>query len=312
MAKGVQSAGWKLTWANDFEKTAVQAYQHNIGDHITLGDITQVPIESIPDADVIFGGPPCQDFSVFGEGKGEEGDRGKLVYNYRDIVKTKQPKAFLFENVKGLIQKKHRPTFDKLLVLFEEAGYAVNWKLINAWDYGVAQKRERVFIVGIRKDLGFSFEFPEPREGDYRTQVLRDAIGDLPEPYSNHDPKPLGEGSVNFLTRKHISLKKHRPPGMGEPSSTITQSSHKGVPHALFYPNLESTEGGAPKADELPPRRFTVRECLRIQSVPDSYVFPDSMKLSPQYKVVGNGVATYVAYQLAEALAKQLKENTGR
>lgn len=387
MATGVQRAGWHIVWANDFEKTAVQAYQYNIGDHITLGDIKKIPLESIPFADAIIGGPPCQDFSVAGEGRGEDGDRGKLVYTYRDIIAAKQPKAFLFENVKGLLTKKHRPTFDKLLALFEEAGYAVTWKLINAWDYGVAQKRERVFIVGIRKDLGFMFQFPEPREGDYRTQLLRDAIGDLPEPMEgpgsvqigdtpNHAPDtknppyiqnvidgktttnygngiPVNDGSLPAKTL--ISQYRGKCPNevVGMDKVRITQpdgteswsvpeeltmaanevattaeipENHMGALFDNVNPNwtYEQTmrQADFDKAgptvsahsrcemihpiDKPKPRRFTVRECLRIQSVPDSYVLPSALSLSAQYKIVGNGVASYVAYQLALALADQL------
>ena len=349
MAVGLKSAGLTIVWANDFEKTAVRAYQHNIGDHIVHGDITQIDPHSLPDTDIIAGGPPCQDYSVAGTGEGEEGERGKLVWTYLNIIEIKQPKAFIFENVKGLVGKKHRHTFDALLEDFDRIGYTVSWQVINAWDYGVAQKRERVFVVGIRKDLYFTFQFPKPLEGDYRTQVLRDAIGDLPEPRSskltdatvdNLDPKELSEKAISYLHSKNgRSLKKHRPPQMDEPGQTIVGNLYKGVPYGLFYP--ENHHGGlfdnvgnnptwehanrvadldapAPTRTEKDrcdgineingrPRRFTVRECLRIQSVPDWYVLPDDLKLSPQYKIVGNGVASRVAWYLGRALADQLK-----
>ncbi|MEB9770484.1 DNA (cytosine-5-)-methyltransferase, partial [Bacillus cereus] len=183
-AVGFKAAGFDIVKALDFDKNAVKAYRHNFGDHVEQADISTVDIGSLLNTDVIFGGPPCQDFSVAGKGAGVDGDRGKLVWRYLEIIDAKQPKSFVFENVKGLLSKRHRATFDGLLAKFSEIGYEVSWQLINAWDYGVAQKRERVFIVGTRKDLGFKFEFPKPLEGDYRTAVLRDVIGDLPEPYS--------------------------------------------------------------------------------------------------------------------------------
>ncbi|MGG1641851.1 DNA cytosine methyltransferase [Paenibacillus sp. NRS-1782] len=405
MAVGLKSAGYTLTFANDFDKRAVQAYAHNIGDHVVCGDITSDEIQAqIPDADIIAGGPPCQDYSVAGSGAGEEGERGKLVWTYLSIIERKQPKAFVFENVKGIITKRHRPTFDALLQRFDEIGYTVTWRLINSWDFGVAQKRERVFIVGIRKDLGFTFKFPEPRAEDYRTQVLRDVIGDLPEPSANHEKKLITEkamqgyarrnagGAFGFRVNKweepsptimgrifnegkafvHPSYadnhdghpfdnvnpdwtyeKANRQATWDKPGATVggharNEGIHPGSvsnhgeqmklatdaeiiptlpqgctgreaakPHPdIFWSNYareaEDSAGrtvtgeGKPKIHPTQPRRITVRECLRIQSVPDWYVLPDDISLSAQYRIVGNGVASRVAYVIGTALAEQL------
>lgn len=396
MAVGLKTAGYRLIYANDFDKNAVKAYRHNLGDHIVHGDITALDIDSIPDADVIAGGPPCQDYSVAGTGAGENGERGKLVWAYLRIIEAKRPKAFIFENVKGLITKKHRPTFDALLAKFEEIGYRVSWRLINAWDYGVAQKRERVFIVGIRADLGFAFEFPEPRPEDYRTQVLRDVIGDLPEPSDTcgknvkkaervadmNEPGPTVTTQFRCqtveITNHNGGVPAKEYPGhtastLDEPAKAIVAGVH-GVPGGAncFYPPNHTGYGlrkdEEPFAHKIPeggnwrvldeeeqkqfmkgalgsnggkvgylrretwsdaahtviaepmtkatcqlhpqvPRRFTVRECLRIQSVPDWYVLPDDLSLSAQYRIVGNGVASRVAYLLGIALAEQLRSS---
>ncbi|MFE4202091.1 DNA cytosine methyltransferase [Aneurinibacillus aneurinilyticus] len=382
MAIGLKAAGYDIKWANDFDRNAVKAYKANLGDYIVHGDITAIDPNDIPDVDIIAGGPPCQDYSVAGTGAGEQGERGKLVWTYLDIIQRKQPKAFIFENVKGLVGKRHRQTFESLLAKFAEIGYNVNHRVVNAWDYGVAQKRERVFIVGIRKDLGFAFKFPEPSAEDYRTQVLLDVIGDLPEPsdtcgknvkkvervadmnepgptvttqfrcqtveITNHKPQPLSEKAMEYLQRDPRHLQKHRPPTVDEPSSTLPAVLHKGVPYGLFYPNhqlklitpgiaghnerhkdkgngfglavqnmekpcgtIDGHTGHGSTANippSNPPRRFTVRECLRIQSVPDWYVLPDDISLSAQYRIVGNGVASRVAYLLGISLAEQLSE----
>jgi DNA (cytosine-5)-methyltransferase 1 len=300
MAVGLKAAGYDITFANDFDKRAAEAYAYNLGDYVVCGDITGDEIQTqIPDADVFAGGPPCQDYSVAGTGAGEEGERGKLVWTYLDIIARKQPKAFVFENVKGLLTKKHRPTFDALLENFAEIGYGVSWRLVNAWDYGVAQKRERVFIVGVRKDIGFTFKFPEPRTEDYRTQVLRDVIGDLPEPKSQehgdrhcelnhinikHARQTRNEGSTYNGAKLEYAIQP-----LDSPSNTVTEKARGG--DYLCHPQ---------------PRRFTVRECLRIQSVPDSYVLPDTISLSAQYRIVGNGVASRVSYLIGVALAEQL------
>ncbi|WP_178023039.1 DNA cytosine methyltransferase [uncultured Paenibacillus sp.] len=397
MAVGLKAAGYDLIFANDFDKRAAQAYAHNIGDHVVCGDITSAEIQAqIPDADIIAGGPPCQDYSVAGSGAGEAGERGRLVWTYLDIIARKQPKAFVFENVKGLITKRHRPTFDALLAEFDRIGYAVSWRLINAWDYGVAQKRERVFIVGIRKDLGFTFEFPEPTAEEYRTQVLRDVIGDLPEPgeffYVNRGSwgdklvksvfdlddvaptvkaqnMPFPPGYPGHKADAHLQnhngarptqefgqrergVGRHQLSTLDEAAYTVLASTTGGknafypdnhgdqmrlatdaniiptLPQGctgreaakihpdIFWSNYarESEESaertvtgeGKPKIHPTQPRRFTVRECLRIQSVPDWYVLPADISLSAQYRIVGNGVASRVAYRIGEALASQL------
>jgi len=333
MATGLARAGYSLSWANDFDKNAVAAYRYNLGDHVIQGDIITIDFDSIPDTDVIAGGPPCQDFSVAGSGAGEDGERGKLVWTYLALIERKKPRAFIFENVKGLVSKRHRPTFDALLTKFDEIGYEVSWRIVNAWDYGVAQKRERVFIVGIRKDLGFTFEFPEPDAALYRTQVIRDAIGDLPEPtsyYYNH-PRNYGKKAVFNVDEPSPTIKTH--------NSRPMPSNYTPHPNDANVQNHVQTRATTVKPEHLlsnqrgyvadmdgagrtvnvcrldhaeihptQPRRFTVRECLRIQSVPDSYVLPDSISLSAQYRIVGNGVASRVAYLLGIALAQQLRK----
>ncbi|SFX48902.1 DNA (cytosine-5)-methyltransferase 1 [Thermoactinomyces sp. DSM 45891] len=420
MAVGLKESGFSIIWANDFDKRASQSYAHNLGDHIVCGDITEIDPDEIPDTDIIAGGPPCQDFSMAGKGLGEDGDRGKLVYTYLDIIQRKQPKAFIFENVKGLISKKHIRTFDALMEKFDDIGYNVSWELINSWDYGVAQKRERVFIVGIRKDLGFTFKFPEPDPKDYRTQVLRDVIGDLPDP--NNLPNPLTKAvykhakdynigyntsidspaktvrtkgddildltpeptplNHNLLKPSNVKKAQHKA-SMDKPSPSITtqyncqtidiqnHDQYDGRKYSPSYKNnnlkmdwknpsntisaqgpkfvhpdepsdppsnhneksyyfpkrdsykFNSANRQAPMDDRSvtitahqnvgqpihptqSPRRFTVRECLRIQSVPDWYVIPEELSLSAQYKIVGNGVASKVAWYLGRALAEQL------
>jgi DNA (cytosine-5)-methyltransferase 1 len=288
-AVGFKAAGYDIIKAIDFDKSAVKAYRHNFGDYVEQADINEIDIENLPKTDVIFGGPPCQDYSLAGKGEGERGERGKLVWRYLEIIAAKQPKAFVFENVKGLVTKKHRATFESLIEKFNEIGYEISWRVINAWDYGVAQKRERVFIVGIRKDLGFTFEFPQPLEGDYRTKVLRDVIGDLPNPSEYFYRHPFSYGRQAIYT-------------IDEPSPTIRTVNRPMPKGYKGHPN-DACDINDPKCN---PRRFTVRECLRIQSVPDWYVIPDDISLSAQYRIVGNGIPSRVAWYIGKALAEQL------
>jgi len=337
-AIGFKAAGYDIVKALDFDKNAVKAYRHNFGDYVEQADINEIDIDSLPDTDVIFGGPPCQDFSVAGKGEGANGERGKLVFRYLEIIERKQPKAFVFENVKGLITKRHRPTFDALIERFNEIGYEISWKVLSAWDYGVAQKRERVFIVGIRKDLGITFEFPKPLEGDYQTRVLRDVIGDLPEPerHSGQPIHPDGPRYANHLT-KALSDTEYAIAEKVPPGGDFKDAPDELLPdHLRFLKNSKRSErnggqGFAFKRYELSDvshtvtsdvtqkrtlklhpkanRRFTVRECLRIQSAPDTYVLPDDISLSAQYRIVGNGIASRVAWYVGRALADQLSSN---
>ncbi|MBW7977976.1 DNA cytosine methyltransferase [Bacillus velezensis] len=330
-AIGFKAAGYDIVKALDFDKNAVKAYRHNFGQYVEQADINEIEIDSLPDTDVIFGGPPCQDFSVAGKGAGADGERGKLVWRYLEIIERKQPKAFVFENVKGLITKRHRPTFDALIEKFNEIGYEIEWKALSAWDYGVAQKRERVFIVGIRKDLRFTFEFPKPLEGDYQTRVLRDVIGDLPDVSSYYYRHPRnydrrGVFGIDEVSPTVRTVNRPMPPGYpGHPKDAHLQNH---TDRHYWMPKSEYTYGQANRVQSLDkpsntipahhnsgqpihpteaPRRFTVRECLRIQSAPDSYVLPDDISLSAQYRIVGNGIASRVAWYIGRALADQLR-----
>lgn len=281
----IQTGKFKVVQAIDRNRQAVNAYNMNVGNHAVVADLTAISIDDdLANTDGIFGGPVCHTWSVAGKGEGDNDIRGQLVWKYLEIVTRKKPKFFLFENVKGIIGKKHRPIFDKLLEEFNSIGYNVSWKLIHSWDYGVGQKRERVFIVGIREDLGFTYKFPEPKPEDYRTHTLRSVIGDLPAP--EHQVNG-GHLSNNYGTDYEMANRKE---SWDKPGATVT--AH----HRCSY-----THPGEER------RRFTIRECLRIQSVPDSYAFPENMSLSAQYTIVGNGIPSKVIEYLADALAEQLK-----
>lgn len=389
---GVIHAGFNVIWACEWEIAPTVAYASNIGDHIVgprtkaqkkagVGDITRIDIADIPDCDVIIGGPSCQSWSVAGKGLGDADTRGQMVWEYLRIIEGKRPKAFMFENVKGIVTKKHRPTFDALIAKFEEIGYNVTWRVVNAWDYGVAQKRERVIVCAVRKDLDFTYEWPasEYETSGYRP-VLRDAIGDLPEPgvapALNHEPDrknpayiqnvldgktttnygvgvPVNDGSRPAKTL--ICEYRAKCPNevyLPSPEQFAQLANHSVIESIVVKPNTYTQRNYIAEWDkpaktvtgsrldhgeihpdnERKPRRFTVREALRIQSVPDSYVFPEwatpprfesieyvngrrrrtrakkgvKFSISAMYRVTGNGVASRMAYHLAAALASQL------
>jgi DNA (cytosine-5)-methyltransferase 1 len=176
---GFHNAGFSTVWANEYDKTIWDTFRHNFPDtYLETKSITEVAVEDVPACDGIIGGPPCQSWSEAGAGRGIDDARGQLFNDYIRILKVKQPRFFLVENVSGILAPKHAESFEGFLKDFESAGYSVSWKLVNANDYGVPEDRLRVIIIGFRNDLGKTFVFPEPQEVK---PVLRDAIGDLPE-----------------------------------------------------------------------------------------------------------------------------------
>lgn len=147
---GFIKAGYDIVWANDSMTEAVQTYRNNIGDHIIPGDIKNIDPVSLPDCDLVIGGPPCQAFSLVGK-RNPKDPRGSLIWNFYEIVKVKRPKVFLLENVTGLKaakDKRGNTVFYHLIKVFEDLGYSVNHFILNSADYGVPQRRRRLFIVG--------------------------------------------------------------------------------------------------------------------------------------------------------------------
>lgn len=297
-AMGFKYAGYNIIDAIDIKDYAVKTYNINIGNHARIADIRK--IDSLPYADVYVGGFPCNPFSEAGSQKGvsdeKNGDLGKYFY---EKVKLIQSKAFVIENVGGLIHKKHEIFFKWLLNSFEEIGYNVSWDLINCFKYGVPQTRERVFIVGIRKDLNKTFKFPKPILEQER-KVLKDAIGDLPEPESVHTIKNHNDYYKGGFSPRYVSRNRQRQ--WHEPSFTIVATARQ-LPLHPNPPNYDIRKMDT--YDCEPPRRFTVRECLRIQSVPDEFFFPDDIKLEKQYERC-SGIPSLFAYILGKELHNYL------
>lgn len=157
---GFVTEGYDIIWAIDNDKNAVATYQANIGNHVICADINHIDIGKIPPADVVIGGPPCQSFSLAGN-RNVEDERGQLVWQYIHIIAQLQPKAFVFENVIGLLSAKNaqgEKIIDLLKIAFKKIGYTIERQVMNAADYGIPQRRKRVIIVGL-KNTKFEFEY---------------------------------------------------------------------------------------------------------------------------------------------------------
>lgn len=161
---GFIQAGFEVIWANDFFKEAVDTYKYNIGDHIVYGDITKIPSDEVPDGfDILLGGFPCQGFSVANTKRSMDDERNFLYKELLRLIKDKQPKFFVGENVKGLLSMQQGKVINMIVEDFRSLGYEVEYRLLKASDYGVPQHRERVFIIGNR--LGIKNPFPKITHG---------------------------------------------------------------------------------------------------------------------------------------------------
>ena len=149
---GFVQAGHTVIWANDLFEDAVKTYRMNLGDHIVQKNIYDIPSEEIPDTDIVIGGFPCQGFSVANTGRHEDDERNRLYLEMIRVIRDKSPKYFLAENVKGILSLGKGQVFQNILSDFRSLGYDVQYRLMNAADYGVPQKRFRVIIVGVRGD----------------------------------------------------------------------------------------------------------------------------------------------------------------
>lgn len=319
---GFTNAGFKIVYANDFDKATWETFEKN--HHVTIDrrSICDVQSDDIPNAIGIIGGPPCQSWSLAGAMRGALDVRGQLFYEYIRVINDKKPKFFLAENVPGLVSSAHILEFNKILSKFKEMGYDVSWKILDARDYGVPQERKRVIIVGYHDDLGMHFEFPSPTHQERGTVTLdgkklpewvtlKEAIGDLPDAKpameKNHANRSLPVANHEYMTGgfSTIYMSRNRLRDWDEQSYTI----QAGGRHAPLYPSsakMRKVEedwwefvGKDPKY-----RRLSVREAARIQTFPDTFVFYYD-RIEDGYKMVGNAVPV----KLAEAVAKKIKKD---
>jgi len=192
MDLGFIQAGFKVIWANDFDHDSIETYKRNLGNHVVLGDITKIKSSEIPDhPDVIIGGFPCQGFSIANNGRNMNDSRNFLYKEMLRIIKDKKPKIFVAENVKGLLSMEHGAIIKMIQKDFEKIGYTVEYKVLNAADYGVPQYRERVIIMGNR--VGIKNLFPDTTHAAPRSL------------FNNHKPHIAAKTIIGFLSNVPLS-----------------------------------------------------------------------------------------------------------
>lgn len=314
---GFERAGFEIPVANEFDKTIWETFETNHPKtKLIKGDIRKIKEEDFPDeVDGIIGGPPCQSWSEAGALRGIEDDRGKLFYDYIRILKNKQPKFFLAENVSGMLANRHSDAVKNIISMFEDCGYDVSITLVNAKDYGVAQERKRVFYIGFRKDLKIDFKFPQgSTEDDDKKITLKDIIWDLqdtavPAADKNHrNQNAINNNEYYTGAYSTIFMSRNRVKGWNEQAFTVQASGRQCQlhPQAPKMIKMGKNDCRFVEGKEHLYRRMTVREVARIQGFPDDFKFIyDSVDTG--YKMIGNAVPVNLAYEIAIGIKKALK-----
>ncbi len=286
----------EIVYAVDFDKYCTQIYNENFEHKCVVKDVRDIKMEEIPDCDILMGGFPCQSFSISAQNPprlGYKDERGMLFFEMVKILKAKQPRFFIAENVKGLLSANKGKAFPMILKEFESAGYKVVYKLLNASEYGIPQKRERVIIVGFRNEEDVAkFRYP-----DKVKLADRKVLGDVLVEDENHNEKLFfSERAVAGMMAVREKMNKGRAMNINEPCNTI--SAH------LAKVSLNSTDPVFMVEGRF--RRFSPREAARIQSFPDTFKL-DVVSHIRQYRAIGNAVPPVLMWNVM----KQIKSVEG-
>ena len=293
LGKHYSTNNMEIVYANDIDDNACKIFEENFGIKPDNRDIREVTSMELPDFDILTGGFPCQSFSIIAQNPkrlGVKDDRGKLFFEMCRILRDKQPKCFIAENVKGLLTANQRSAFPLILEEFKKSGYDVKYMILNSANYGVPQKRERVIIVGFRKDLNIDFVFPD--------QVITDE--DLFEPLkkvieNSVDEKYFfSEKAVAGMMKKREKMNKGRAQDIEKPCNTV--GAH------LAKVSLNSTDPVLFNGSRY--RRFTPREVARIQSFPETFELIGTE--SAQYRALGNAIPPVMIWYVANKVQSML------
>lgn len=291
---GFESVGGRCVFSSEFDEDACKTYEANFGEHPS-GDITKIDAKDIPDFDILLGGFPCQAFSIIGKKEGFANETcGTLFFDIERILKEKMPPAFMLENVRNLTAHDKGKTFKVIKEHLEALGYHVHAKVLNALDYGVPQKRERIIIVGFLEDV--DFEFPDPVPESERL-TLTDILEE------NVDKKYYVRDVIRESRLTRIKDKNYPKPYISHENMAGTITPH---------PYSSALRAGASANYILinDERRPTERELLRIQG------FPESFKVVVPYgkirKQTGNSVAVPVIKAVAKKMIQALKAHDNK
>jgi len=285
----------KIIYANDIDNKICQIFNANFKINAHIKDIKDTKSSEVPNHDILTGGFPCQSFSIVAQNPprlGFKDEKGKLFFEMVRILKKKRPKAFIAENVKGILSANKGLAFPLIIREFEKTGYNVSWKLLNSADFGIPQKRERVFIIGIRKKYKKTFLFPESvfnSENYIKLSSVINLSEEIDEKYF------FSERALQGLIKSNKKMNKGRIQKLDKPCNTV--GAH------LAKVSLNSTDPVLKINGRI--RRFTPDEVARIQSFPTGFklIGSDTIK----YKALGNAIPPVLMWHVGKSLIKQLE-----
>ncbi|MEG4085794.1 DNA cytosine methyltransferase [Microcoleus sp. POL10_C6] len=305
-------AGFEVVWAIDSNNYACKTFSRNIADVIVNDSIENIDIAQVPEAEICIGGFPCQDFSLIWKRPGLEGTRGNLYTYFLDFVNKKKPKAFVAENVKGLLSANNYQAIKQIISDFESIapGYLVKPKLYNFADYGVPQFRQRVLLVGIRMDTGFNFVHPQPEYGQNRKNPYRtagEALKNVEAVLDNNKHHKIQARTVEILNRikpggNFSDIPKDSPYYVKGMISHVYRRIHPDKPSSTI---IAGGGGGTWGYHYLEPRSLTNRERARLQTFPDDFVFEGST--TEVRRQIGNAVPPQGIAAVVESLIPLFK-----
>ena len=289
---GFLMAGHRIVWANDNYREAVETYRNNVGSHIIFGDISQIASEQVPNCDIIIGGFPCQGFSVANWNRTVDDSRNLIYQEMVRVIRDKQPRYFVGENVKGLVSLGKGKALEVILEDFESTGYDVTYEILNAADYGVPQNRLRLIIFGKRKGIRTKVQFPPPPtrcdpeskpEPPMKPWVsVGEALAGIPEP---EDAPDIPNHTCSKYKLRFNGYLGHRRIEPNKPAPTITgRGDTRGGVVVLHHPNNH--------------RRMTARELALVQSFPMDFVFSGSR--TSAYIQIANAVPPLLGKAIGE------------
>lgn len=297
LGKSYESLPFEVVFAVDNDIYATKIYNDNFLHKCETKDVREIETSKLPDHDILLGGFPCQSFSISAQNPprlGYKDERGKLFFEMVRVLKEKQPNFFIGENVKGLLSANKGKAFPMILKEFENAGYYIKYKLLNASDFGVPQKRERVFIVGFRDFDDYSnFSFPVATTLSNSKIKLKKVID---KKASKDEKWFFSDRAVKGMLRVREKMNKGRVQDLNQPCNTI--SSH------LAKVSLNGTDPVLMIGERY--RRFSPREAANIQSFPNNFKF-DSVSENRQYRAIGNAVPPVLMWNVANALISNIQ-----
>jgi DNA (cytosine-5)-methyltransferase 1 len=296
LGKYFDALPFEVVYAADNDAYATAIYNSNFSHKCEIKDVREIIPKEIPDHDILLGGFPCQSFSISAQNPPRLGftdDRGKLFFEMVNVLKEKKPRFFIGENVKGLLSANKGQAFPMILKEFENAGYHIHHKLLNASEFGVPQKRERVFIIGFKNfEDYFSFRFPMSNNLNSSKIKLKYVI----DTDANFEEKWFfSQRAVDGMLRVRDKMNKGRVQDLDKPCNTI--SSH------LAKVSLNGTDPVLMIGERY--RRLTPREAASIQSFPETFRL-DIVSENRQYKAIGNAVPPVLMWHIANALSKSV------